>query len=242
MRAPLHARLMQLWPCVLVLAGEPIDPSGPPARPGTRHLSVLRRRVSDEPSSQLIKTAIFGMGRFWCAEPVFARLPGVVSTMVGYTGGWTDNPTWEEVMEGNSGHAMAVRVQYDPGHIIYKMLLDVFLDAHDTTAINRQGSDVGNQFRSSIWYPYCNETANANCDQDDLAEKETTMDAIWNERPGGSGYCDTIMEARVRFWPAEEKHQRYLEKRGQRFSKGALDPIQCERGDDPGTPPRLQDT
>ena len=68
------------------------------------------------------------------------------------------------------------------------------------------------------------------------------MDAIWNERPGGSGYCDTIMEARVRFWPAEERHQRYLEKRGQRFSKGALDPIQCERGDDPGTPPGLQDT
>ena len=118
----------------LLGAGAPIDPRGPPALPGSRQKAVLRRQVSDEPSGALTKMAIFAMGRFWCAEPVFARLHGVISTEVGYTGGWTTDPTYKEVHdppEGQpSGHAFAVRIGYDPGHITLKMLLEVFFDAH----------------------------------------------------------------------------------------------------------------
>lgn len=118
----------------LLGAGAPIDPRGPPALPGSRQKAVLRRQVSDEPSGALTKMAIFAMGCFWCAEPVFARLHGVISTEVGYTGGWTTDPTYKEVHdppEGQpSGHAFAVRIGYDPGHITLKMLLEVFFDAH----------------------------------------------------------------------------------------------------------------
>ena len=118
----------------LIGAGEPIDPRGPPALPGSRQKAVLRRQVSNEPSGALTKIAILAMGCFWCAEPVFARLRGVISTEVGYTGGWSKEPTYKEVLDPPadqvSGHAFAVRIGYDPGHITLKMLLQVFFDAH----------------------------------------------------------------------------------------------------------------
>jgi len=205
----------------LLGAGAPIDPRGPPALPGSRQKAVLRRQVSDEPSGALTKMVIFAMGRFWCAEPVFARLHGVISTEVGYTGGWTTDPSYKEVHDPPggqpSGHAFAVRVGYDPGHITLKMLLEVFFDAHDATTINRQGSDVGSQFRSAIFY-----------DPGDLEDKDTCMEAMWEERPNNGRHLVTAMEDRSIFYRAEERHQRYLERRGQRFTKGALDPIQCE--------------
>ena len=203
----------------VVPAGEPIDPRGPPALPGTRQKAVIRRQLSNEPSGSQTKMAIFALGRFWCAEPVFARLPGVLSTEVGYTGGWTIDPSYEEVLDppAPNGHAFAVRVGYDPGHITLKMLLEVFFDAHDPTTINRQGSDTGSQFRSAIFY-----------DPDDQDGKETCMEAMWEERPDNGRHLVTAMEERSIFYRAEERHQRYLEKRGQRFTKGAMDPIQCE--------------
>ena len=122
--------------CTLRLlgAGAPIDPRGPPALPGSRQKAVLRRQVSNEPSGALTKIAIFSMGCFWCAEPIFARLHGVLYTEVGFTGGWSTDPTYKAVLdpaEGQlSGHAFAIRVGYDPGHITLKMLLEVFFDAH----------------------------------------------------------------------------------------------------------------
>jgi peptide-methionine (S)-S-oxide reductase len=208
----------------LLGAGAPIDPRGPPALPGSRQKAVLRRQVSDEPSGALTKMVIFAMGRFWCAEPVFARLHGVISTEVGYTGGWTTDPTYKEVLhppEGQpSGHAFAVRVGYDPGHITLKMLLEVFFDAHgewpliagwdvkilsfcaserhpacaaDATTINRQGSDVGSQFRSAIFY-----------DPGDLEDKDTCMEAMWEERPNNGRHLVTAMEDRSVFYRAEE--------------------------------------
>ena len=208
----------------LLGAGAPIDPRGPPALPGSRQKAVLRRQVSDEPSGALTKMVIFAMGRFWCAEPVFARLHGVISTEVGYTGGWTTDPTYKEVYDPPggqpSGHAFAVRVGYDPGHITLKMLLEVFFDAHgewpliagwdvkilsfcaserhpacaaDATTINRQGSDVGSQFRSAIFY-----------DPGDLEDKDTCMEAMWEERPNNGRHLVTAMEDRSVFYRAEE--------------------------------------
>lgn len=135
-RSPPAMRLLVVTAFTLRLlgAGAPIDPRGPPALPGSRQKAVLRRQVSDEPSGAPTKVAIFAMGRFWCAEPVFARLHGVISTEVGYTGGWKTDPTYEDVHDPPkgqpSGHAFAVRIGYDPGHITLKMLLEVFFDAH----------------------------------------------------------------------------------------------------------------
>ena len=135
-RATRAMRALVFAACTLRLlgAGAPIDPRGPPALPGSRQKAVLRRQVSNEPSGALTKIAIFSMGCFWCAEPIFARLHGVLYTEVGFTGGWSTDPTYKAVLdpaEGQlSGHAFAIRVGYDPGHITLKMLLDVFFDAH----------------------------------------------------------------------------------------------------------------
>ena len=186
--------------CVLLPAGlrggAPIDPKGPPAVPGARQRAILRRRVSEEPSDAQTKIAIFAMGRFWCAEPIFARLPGVLSTEVGYTGGWTEDPTYEKVLTESraapSGHAFAVRVGYDPGRITFRMLLEVFLEAHDPTPINRQGTDEGSQFRSAIFY-----------DVNDPEELDVCMEMIEEERPINGEQVQTVMEARSHFYPAE---------------------------------------
>ena len=99
-----------------------------------------------------LETAVFGGGCFWCLEAVFQRLPGVKSVESGYAGGRVENPTYKQVCSGNTGHAEVVRVSFDPGQISYRDLLDVFFAIHDPTTLNRQGNDLGTQYRSVIFY------------------------------------------------------------------------------------------
>src|SRR5271170_3757153 len=96
--------------------------------------------------------AVFGGGCFWCTEAVFSELKGVSAVMPGYTGGTVKNPTYEAVCTGNTGHAEAIRIDYDPSQVSFKDLLTVFFATHDPTTRNRQGNDVGTQYRSAVFY------------------------------------------------------------------------------------------
>lgn len=98
------------------------------------------------------ETAVFASGCFWCTEAVFERVPGVKRVISGYTGGKVENPTYRQVCDGNTGHAEATRIEYDPEVVSFEKLLEVFFDSHDPTSLNRQGADEGTQYRSAIFY------------------------------------------------------------------------------------------
>ena len=145
--------------------------------------------------------ATFAAGCFWQVEIDFANTPGVLSTEVGYTGGSTDSPSYEEVCTGRTGHAEAVHLTFDPDQVSYEELLKIFFDLHDPTQLDRQGPDVGHQYRSSIFFH--------------TAEQERA--AIAAKERVGTEYRSEVVTQIVpaeRFWPAEDYHQRYLEKRG----------------------------
>jgi peptide-methionine (S)-S-oxide reductase len=152
-----------------------------------------------------IEKAMFGAGCFWGVEATFREVPGVVNTTVGYAGGHTKNPTYEEVCTDLTGHAEVVLVEYDPEKVSYEQLLEVFWNCHDPTQLNRQGPDVGTQYRSVIFAftPEQREAAEAS-----------------RERLERSGRFSRPIVTQIlpapEFYPAEEYHQRYLEKRGLR--------------------------
>src|SRR6185503_3386076 len=98
------------------------------------------------------ETAVFGGGCFWCTEAIFTRLRGVESVESGYAGGYTQNPTYEQVSSGDTGHAESIQIEFDPKQIAYEDLLNVFFATHDPTTLNRQGNDVGPQYRSAVFY------------------------------------------------------------------------------------------
>jgi peptide-methionine (S)-S-oxide reductase len=155
-------------------------------------------------SSGMTETATFAAGCFWGVEASFRQVKGVLSTRVGYTGGTTDHPTYHEVCTGRTGHAEAVEITYDPAVVTYRELLDVFWSIHDPTQLNRQGPDIGTNYRSAIFYH--------TSDQKRLAEES-------KERLQGSGRFGkrrimTEIVPAVTFWPAEEYHQQYFEKQG----------------------------
>jgi len=147
--------------------------------------------------------ATFGAGCFWHVEDLFSKIKGVKSTKVGYTGGNLTNPTYEEVCTDRTGHAEAVEVEYDPNEISYQELLDVFWNSHDPTSLNRQGPDIGIQYRSSIFFH--------NESQKQDAEKS-------KEKLDSSGkFSKNIVTEIVpspEFYKAEEYHQKYIQKRG----------------------------
>jgi peptide-methionine (S)-S-oxide reductase len=149
------------------------------------------------------QTATFALGCFWGAERVFWQAPGVWTTAVGYTGGFTPNPSYEEVCSGRTGHAEAVLVVFDPEQVTYDQLLKLFWEAHDPTQGMRQGNDVGTQYRSAIYY--------ADEGQRDAAEASKAMFA---ERLKDAGYDDITTEivAAGPFYYAEPYHQQYLGK------------------------------
>ncbi|MBX7080508.1 MAG: peptide-methionine (S)-S-oxide reductase MsrA [Nannocystaceae bacterium] len=147
--------------------------------------------------------AMFGMGCFWGAERKFWQTPGVVSTMVGYAGGFTENPTYKEVCSGRTGHVEVVRVVFDPTRVDYDALLTVFWENHDPTQGMRQGNDVGTQYRSAI---YC-----YGAEQRAAAERSR---AVYGERLAAAGFgaiTTELADAPI-FYYAEDYHQQYLGK------------------------------
>ncbi|KPV39697.1 methionine sulfoxide reductase A [Thiohalorhabdus denitrificans] len=146
-------------------------------------------------------TATFGAGCFWGVETAFRRVEGVTDVTVGYSGGTTAEPTYEQVCTGRTGHAEVVQVEYDPGRVSYEDLLEVFWSVHDPTQVNRQGPDVGTQYRSVIFYHDADQEAAAR------ASRERAQQRF-------RGEIATEIVPFEAFYPAEEYHQRYLEKRG----------------------------
>ena len=147
--------------------------------------------------------ATFGAGCFWGVEEVFRQIPGVKNTAVGYMGGTTENPTYEEVCTDQTGHTEVVQVEYDPEQVTYEELLDVFWNNHNPTTLNRQGPDVGTQYRSVIFY-HTDEQKQAA----EASKKQLDQSGKWKDP------IVTQIEPASTFWRAEEYHQRYLQKRG----------------------------
>ena len=149
------------------------------------------------------ETALFALGCFWGAERKFWQTPGVVSTSVGYTGGFTPNPTYREVCSGRTGHAEVVRVVFDPRKVRYEDLLRVFWESHDPTQGMQQGNDVGTQYRSAIYW----------ASEDQRKAAEASRDAYQRAlRGAGHGEITTEIEPAPEFYYAEEYHQQYLDK------------------------------
>ena len=156
-----------------------------------------------------MEIATFGAGCFWGVEETFAGIPGVASTAVGYAGGAVSNPSYEDVCRGDTGHAEVVRVRFDPARVSFEALLDAFWECHDPTQVNRQGPDIGYQYRTVI---FCE-----NADQDSMARASKER----LERSGGySRPVATAIEPAGAFYRAEEYHQRYLAKRGLAACRG----------------------
>ena len=147
--------------------------------------------------------ATFGAGCFWHVEDLLSKTKGVKSTKVGYTGGQLQNPTYEEVCTDKTGHAEAVEVEYDPDEISYEELLDVFWNNHNPTTLNRQGPDIGIQYRSAIFYH--------NNEQKEIAERSKEVMDQSDRYP--DPIVTQIVPAPV-FYKAEEYHQKYFKKHG----------------------------
>jgi peptide-methionine (S)-S-oxide reductase len=143
--------------------------------------------------------ATFGAGCFWSPEEHFRKVTGVTDVAVGYSGGTKENPTYEEVCTGNTGHAEVIEVDYDPATVDYADLLKVFFEIHDPTQVNRQGPDVGTQYRSAVFYHD--------------AEQEAAARAAKQRLTGRGMPVATEITAAGPFWRAEEYHQQFLAKR-----------------------------
>ncbi len=155
-----------------------------------------------------LKEAVFGLGCFWGAERKFWQVPGVYSTAVGYAGGYTPNPTYEEVCSGRTGHTEVVKVVYDPREVTYEDLLKVFWESHDPTQGMRQGNDVGTQYRSGIYVYDAKQRAAA---EKSRAEYEAAL------RKAGYGAITTEIRDAPEFYYAEDYHQQYLAKNPQGY-------------------------
>lgn len=151
----------------------------------------------------MTETATFAAGCFWGVEQAFRDTEGVVDTEVGYTGGSTENPTYEEVCKKRTGHAEAVRVTFDPSVVSYDALLTLFWKIHDPTQVNRQGPDLGDQYRTVI-FSHSDEQHQAA-----LASRNAEAQSDRHAKP-----IATLIEPLGKWWKAEEYHQQYFEKRG----------------------------
>jgi len=145
--------------------------------------------------------ATFGAGCFWCTEAIFSRLEGVISVVPGYSGGHVPNPTYEQVCSGTTGHAEVCQITYDPNRISYDELLEVFWKTHDPTTPNRQGNDIGTQYRSVIFYH---------------SDEQRQRAEYFKQLLDSSGVYEAPIVTEIvpfeRFWPAEEYHRNYFER------------------------------
>lgn len=157
----------------------------------------------NENSSMITDTATFGNGCFWCTEAIFQQLDGVLKVESGYSGGQVENPTYKEVCEGTTGHAEAIRIVYDPARISYDDLLQVFWETHDPTTLNRQGNDVGTQYRSVIFYH-----------NDEQKEKAQYYLKKLEESKAFDKPIVTEISPMTRFYIAENYHQDYYNNNG----------------------------
>lgn len=148
-----------------------------------------------------MEKATFAAGCFWGVEAAFRQVPGVVGTRVGYTGGTTENPDYKLVCSGTTGHAEAVEVEYDPERVSYEELLDIFWANHNPTTRNRQGWDIGSQYRSAVYF-HSSEQEEAVRASRDRVQEGLRKEIVTEIEPAGT------------FWRAEEYHQQYFEKSG----------------------------
>lgn len=146
---------------------------------------------------EALEKATLGAGCFWCVEAVFEELDGVKSVVAGYAGGWTKNPTYEEVCSGKTGHAEVAQITFDPGKISFGEILDVFWKSHDPTTLNRQGADVGEQYRSVIFFA-------------DEKQKATAEESLVRAGKGFATPIVTGIEPLREFYEAEDYHQDYF--------------------------------
>jgi len=153
-----------------------------------------------------MQKATFAAGCFWGVQKIIAKIPGVVDTQVGYTGGHTINPSYEQVCRGDTGHAESIEVSFDPSKISYNDLLEVFWEIHNPTTLNRQGPDIGTQYRSAIFYHDAEQRQQA------LASKTK-----WDASKAFNQPIMTEITAATEFYPAEEYHQHYSEKHGKDY-------------------------
>ena len=142
--------------------------------------------------------AVFGGGCFWCTEAVFKMLKGVIAVEPGYSGGKTKNPTYEQVSSGDTGHAEVIRIEYDPTQVTYRSLMTVFFASHDPTTLNRQGADVGTQYRSVVFFTT----------PDQQKEAQNFIAEINNSNKNGTKAVTEVVPLDV-FYPAENYHQDY---------------------------------
>jgi peptide-methionine (S)-S-oxide reductase len=158
--------------------------------------------------------ATFAGGCFWCVEAVFEQTPGVKRVVSGYTGGHVKNPTYAQVCGGDTGHAEAIDVEFDPAEVSYERLLDIFWEAHDPTQLNRQGNDVGTQYRSAIFYH-----GDAQKNAAEASKKKLS------DRGAYKGAIVTQIEPAGEFFPAEDYHQEYYRNnRGQPYCQFVIRP------------------
>lgn len=157
--------------------------------------SLINAQTADQTD-----TATFATGCFWCTEAIFQELNGVLNVTSGYSGGHTSNPTYKEVCTGETGHAECVQVVYEPKKISYDELLQVFFEVHDPTSLNRQGADIGTQYRSAIFYHN--------------SEQKQKAEYYINELNKSGAYDKPIVtevDRFTKFYPAEEYHQEYYD-------------------------------
>lgn len=153
-------------------------------------------------ASNMSQIAIFAAGCFWGVQYYFDQVPGVLSTQVGYCGGHTEKPTYEQVCAHGTGHAEAVKITFDPAKVSYATLLKQFFRMHDPTQLNRQGPDVGDQYRSAIFYQ----------NEDQKRQAQAIIDELNKENFVGK--IVTTLEAADCFWPAEAYHQKFTQRTG----------------------------
>ncbi len=157
-----------------------------------------------EPKNQqalpAVETATFANGCFWCTEAIFEELDGVISATSGYTGGALENPTYKQICTGQTGHAEALQIVYDPAKITFDELLEVFWETHDPTTLNRQGADVGTQYRSGVFYH-----------TDEQKEKAEKYKAELDKSGAFDKPIVTEITTFSKFYPAEDYHQQYFE-------------------------------
>ena len=163
----------------------------------------MSETTEDGGAAERTEKATFAAGCFWKPEMFYREMDGVVDTAVGYEGGHVDNPTYEMVCSGTTGHAEVVQVEFDPEKVSYETLVDKFWEIHDPTQVNRQGPDIGDQYRTAI-FTHTDEQAEA-------ARRSLEREQANHKKP-----IATLIEPATGFWMAEEYHQCYLEKRAGR--------------------------